>query len=168
MSIVVFCFMVICGAVLQAIFPAWAIFGGVRPPVLPSLMLYYALTRERWPALGFAFAIGLVQDAMCFIPLGYSSACFCLVACCVNYFRDRLYVRHWITHATLGAVGCAAISLMLFVLLRGGSYLGMPLAVLPRRVIAVATLGVITGPVVFSCAELLEKRLGLVPVGRVA
>jgi rod shape-determining protein MreD len=167
MTGVVMTFMLVLGAVLQAVVPSWAILGEARIPILLGCVLYYALTRPRNTALQAAILAGLLQDALCMIPLGYSSFCFCIVALLANRVKDEVFSHQWFTHLLFGAVANGGMMLVLYVLLVRGGVLSMAVGTLVLRTFGAMLLGAVVTPVTFHAAQVLERRLGLMEVRRV-
>lgn len=151
-----------CGAILQALMPAWTWFGFVKPPVLLGLVMYYAFTRGRGFMLLTAVTAGVLQDALGMIPLGYSAACFCAVGLLVQRFRDVVFIFRSVTHVVVGALGHGlATVLMALLLVHDDRVVWMP-GWTVSRVVGSIVLGAITVPLVFRAAEILDVKLGLV------
>lgn len=117
MTIMVICFMVVMGSVVQAVAPTSFWLGETKPPVLLGIVIYCALMRERSVMLSAACLSGLFQDALSMIPLGYSSFCFCSIGWCIERWKDHLYTLHVVTHVFLGAVAHIALLWMLYAFL---------------------------------------------------
>jgi cell shape-determining protein MreD len=150
-----------CCAVLQALLPAWAWFGFVKAPLLMGAVMYYAFTRGRGMVLSAAVLAGVMQDALGMIPLGYSSACFCIVGLLVQRFRGVVFVFRSVTHVVMGGLGNGLTTLVLVLLLAHDQLLAwVPGWTLSKLVGAIA-LGALTVPLVFRTIELLELKLGV-------
>ena len=165
MSFLVMVVMLLCAAVLQAILPTLSLLGNAPVPLMPGLVVYYALTRRL--ATGFKAAIlaGIFQDALCAIPLGYSSFCFCVCTWLINRVREEVYTRSWITHFLFGALINGGITCGLFVLLRSGRMLALPLYQALLKIVGAAILGGVMTPLIFKGADLLERKLGIAMMG---
>ena len=162
MNVITMLFMLVCGAVLQAVIPTGAVLGGARVPVLQGLVIYYALMRPQGAALRAAMLAGFFQDALCMIPLGYSSFAFCISAWLVNRIREEVFVHHWTTHMLFGALANTGVTIFLFVLLTQGGSLVMNMHALMLKVFGVAIMGAVVVPFVFRAAMALDTKLGLV------
>lgn len=150
------------GGVLQAVLPTAAWLGGIRPPILLSLTLYYALTRDRIP-VGAALTAGLIQDALGMLPLGYSSLCFCGAAWLANRFRDAVFAGEWFTHAVFGALLAGVCTGALYVMLKvtaAPEPFHIPLARVAFKITASLILGAVCAPLVCGGMERLERALG--------
>ena len=160
MIFVVMLFSLVCGAVLQAVFPTWLWLGEAGAPVLLGLVLYYALTHDDLIMWLAALSAGLLQDALGMIPLGYSSFCFCVVAWIVSRFRETVFSGDWPAHLMFGGVCGAGVSLVLSILLaQNGSLVIHPgWAVL--KTFGAGLLGAVVVPFEFRLMESLDRMLG--------
>jgi rod shape-determining protein MreD len=161
-------FLLVCGAVLQAVIPTGYLVGHARLPVLLGLVVYYALTRRRGPAMRAALLAGFFQDGLSLIPLGYSSFVFCLVAWLINSIRDEVYIHHWTTHVVCGALGNGFQAAILYILLTQAGNLALPASGAALKMGGALCLGAFTVPVIFKAAQTLEEKLGLVEAGSIA
>lgn len=150
----------IAGAILQTLSPVAPVLGGARAPFLLSVVLYYALTRERRPMLTASILAGVVQDSLSRIPLGYSCVCFCAVGLVVNAIHEMLFNRSLITHVLCGALAAGAATAMLFGLLARGGLVGATGAAPWVKLGGTALLGMATTPLVFRVMDWLDQRLG--------
>ena len=155
-------FCLFLGAILQAVTPAWARFGYAKAPVLLGLVIYYAFTRERHWALIAAILAGILHDAQGQIPMGYSAACFVVVALTMHRFRDTMFVFRTVTHCVMGAASAGLVTVaMALLLVQEGLIEPLP-GWLISKVIGVTILGAIAVPVIFRLTGVLDHRLGLV------
>ncbi len=154
-------FLLVCGAVLQAIVPTGPAMGQVRLPVLLGLVIYYSLLKPRKTALNAALLAGLLQDALSMIPLGFSSFCFILTAWIINSWREEVFTRHWLTHMLLGLAAVPANLLVMFVLLTQARVLVLPWSGLLLKLWGSIVTGAIFVPLVCRAAETLEVKLGM-------
>lgn len=160
MTVVVMLFALVCGVVVQALLPAFPLLGLAKPPVLLALVIYYAFTRSRGTLLLAAILAGVLQDAQSRIPLGYSSACFCLTGLVVFRFRDVVFGLRSVTHMVVGGLASAGITAVLALLLSlEGLVVFLPGGFL-AKVLGAGLLGVVTVPVGFRCVEFLDVKLG--------
>lgn len=150
------------GAILQAVLPAWDRFGYAKAPVLLALVVYYAFTRERHWAIVAALVAGILHDAQGRIPMGYSAACFVVVALTIYRLRDTMFVFRTVTHCVMGAASAAAVTVAMAVLLVQEGLIEPLPGWLASKVIGVTLLGAVAVPVVFQLAGVLDHRLGLV------
>ncbi len=151
------------GALLQALLPAWGLLGQACWPVLPAVVLYYSLRHTRALALAAALLAGFLQDALSFIPLGYSSALLVGMVWLVGRFRDEIFIGDPLTHAVLGAVFAAAMTLALYLMLRQTGALTPAPGWLVRKLAGSLVTGALTMPAVFRLLDRMEVPLGLAP-----
>jgi rod shape-determining protein MreD len=158
--IVAMFFCLVCGSVLQAIFPTWLWLGEAGAPVLLGLVLYYSLAHDDWLMWLTALSAGILQDALGLIPLGYSSFCFCVVAWIVSRFRETVFTGDWPAHIVFGALSSGGVSLFLSIMLsHGGSLMIHPgWAVL--KTFGALLLGAVIVPFEFRLMEALDRTLG--------
>jgi len=158
--VVVMFFCLVCGAVLQAVWPTWLWLGQASAPFLLGLVLYYALSHGDGFMLLAAVLAGLLQDALGLIPLGYSSFCFCLTALIVSRFREMVFSGDWPAHILFGAVAAAGVSLVLSLLLShdGRLLIGPGWTIL--KAFGAGLLGAIVIPFEFRVLEALDRMLG--------
>lgn len=150
----------ISGLVAQLLTPGMARLAGAKAPVLLAIVVYYALTRPRSSALAIAFWSGLLVDVLSPIPLGFSAACYVVVALVVGCFRNLVFDDTIITPAFFGGVASFAVTLALYALLvtRGG-YAGASMAWIVVKAVATAGLGVLVTPPVFVAARSMDHVL---------
>lgn len=158
MSIVLFIFMLLVGATLQAVWPGGGALGALRPPLLLGVALYYALARRAW-LWPTALLAGLLQDALGPMPLGYSMACFVGVALGAAQIVERLPVA-WLARALTGAVAAGLTMSAAGLLLWSGGRIHPGFAILPARAAAAALAGAVAIPVEFRLLQWLETMLG--------
>ena len=156
----------LCGGVLQAVLPTWAAAGQMPVPVIPSLVVYYALTRGRATAFWIAVAAGLVQDALGIVPLGFSSCCFAVAALLLNRYREEVFEWEGLTHMILGGATAAGVTLALGLLLGAAAEMHLPAGRIVLKTLGAAMLGVATTPLVCRGVRNLDVMLGLVQEGR--
>lgn len=160
MSLLVMIFALLCGATAQAVLPSWTLLGTARPPVLLSVALYYAMTRDRKMMLTAALLAGLLQDALSLIPLGYSSILFVVVASMVSRFRELVFVYRGMTHLILGAMASAVVTLGLGALLVLNGQISFYAAGLLSRMLGALVIGALLTPVIFRIIEFVDVHLG--------
>lgn len=151
---------IIIGAVAQAVFPAFSWLGQVNAPVLLGLVIYYALAHSRGNMLQAAIFAGLLQDALCMIPLGYSSFCFCIVAIVVSKFKDIVFVHESVTHMLFGALASGAVTLVLYGLLSVAGLVTLAPGWTILKVVGSMFLGAIIVPFEFELVAALDRMLG--------
>jgi len=154
--------MVMIGAtLLQALLPDWAVLSHARYPVLLGVVLYFALNHNLWIVIPVAFAAGLIQDGLGFVPLGYSSLLFCGVALVAAHYRQLVLADAAITAIFFGGIASLTVSLSLYLLLLSGGYISCSGTTALVRILGSGLLGTITVPAVFVCMKLLYHALDL-------
>ncbi len=151
---------ILVGAVAQAVFPTFYWLGQVNAPVLLGLVIYYALAHSRGTMLQAAIFAGLLQDALCMIPLGYSSFCFCIVAVVVSNFKDMVFVHESFTHMMFGAIASGAVTLALYGLLSAAGLVSLAPGWVFLKGVGSVLLGAILVPFEFEFIEGLDRMLG--------
>lgn len=164
MIALVMVFMLICGAVAQMVLPRWAFLGLAVFPILPALILYYALARSYWTAMMAALGGGLLQDAAGMVPLGYSSICFCILVWVISKFRSEFYARSLPAQIVLGLASNVCITFLLYLFLRQGGYLLVSWRSFLWKLNGALWLGAVVTPVVFFVADFVDRKLGMANV----
>lgn len=153
-------FVMIVGAVLQAVIPSWTHLGDSKAPILLGIVLYYALTRERNAMLRAAIFAGVLQDALGMSPLGYSSFCFCIAGLATNRFKDIVFGYRAVTHMMFGALGYLITTLMMSFLLSSTGFITPYPQWVILKCAGSLVLGAIAVPFVFRAVEDLDRFLG--------
>jgi rod shape-determining protein MreD len=93
------------GALCQLFLPAWPFFGGVKPPVLAALVLYYSLNcapREMWIAVFWA---ALLHDGLSVGRPGPALIAFPVIGYLAHRVRLEIFVDGLVTQIIVGALG---------------------------------------------------------------
>lgn len=154
--------LIVLAALLQAVLPGTPWLGHAKVPALMAVVVYYALARDRSAWLTAAIIAGLVQDGMGFIPFGYSSFAFCVMALMVARFKDLVFVHEAITHMLFGLLAAAGVTLILFILLRTGSQLHMGMGAGLHKTLGTALLGAVATPILFLACAHMDQLMGVV------
>ncbi len=162
MNLLVMLFLLMCGAVIQAVIPASPALGQAKVPALAAIVVYYALARQRGDMLWAAILAGLVQDGLGLIPFGYSSFAFCLMALMIARFKDLVFVHETLTHMIFGVLMAAGSTLILFVLLTFTGLIQMPVAQALHKAAGGALLGAVATPLIFHGCVRMDRLMGLV------
>lgn len=150
-------------ALLQTLIPAAAWLGMAKVPLLLGAVVYYALLHRRGPMLIAAFAAGLLSDALGFVPLGYSSFCFCLFGLTIQQLKGYLFRESVVTASVLTGAGvmlysgAMAVALLFVVeepLIRVGA------GRLALRTCGAALLAFAGTPPLFAVAFALDRLIG--------
>ena len=154
-------------AALQGLWAPWVRLGGVKPPLLLCVALYYALVHDRGMALTAAILAGLLLDALSLIPLGYSSFIYTLIVVALGHWRERIFVRQVWTHIFCGALAGVAALWAVWIILAAQNLIPLALPLLLARTLGALLLGAVTLPVMYQVIFLLDGWVGNVE-GRTA
>ncbi|MDA0576514.1 MAG: rod shape-determining protein MreD [Verrucomicrobia bacterium] len=160
MTWVIMFFAGVGAAFVQAHFPAPMLLGQVKWPLLIGVVLYYALQREPEDMLVAAAFTGFLQDALSPAPLGMSAVVFACIGWCVARFRALVVSDTVITQAFFGLVGAGIAALALYVLMRVGGLLGLPLGQGIHKIVGSAVEGALATPLVFMVVGKLDRMVG--------
>jgi uncharacterized membrane protein YccF (DUF307 family) len=105
-------------AILQAILPTAVPFFGARLELLPVLAVFFALNLPVASALVWIFAAALVADTLSAMPFGLSVVPFCGVGAVLSAGREMIFREKIEAQAFVGGAATAAISTILWMLLR--------------------------------------------------
>jgi rod shape-determining protein MreD len=94
--------LLVVGAILQTMLPAWTAFGSLEAPLITGLIIFISLHTNRSRMLYAAVLAGLLHDAFCPAPLGLSIPFFTVLAIGINWIRDEVFDMP-ATYAVLGA-----------------------------------------------------------------
>lgn len=149
----------IAGALLQQLLPVWPLFGGVKPPILASLALYYALRRDHadmWLAI---IAAALLRDGLDLGPFGTAMIVFPVIGIIAQRIRNEVFSDGFFTQLTFGALlGLSITFVALFIYgITGQRPLHLGIAML--RLFGSFCLGMITFPMVSLAINKLEAAL---------
>ncbi len=147
------------GALLQQLLPAWPLFGGIKPPVLAALALYYALRRENadmWVAI---CAAALLRDGLDLGSFGPASVAFPVIGIVAQRIRNEVFSEGLFTQLFFGAVlglFCTFVALVIYGI-TGQRPLSPGMSFL--RLFGSFWLGMITLPIVSLAINKLEAAL---------
>lgn len=138
----------IVGALIQLFFPAWAWFGGVKPPVLLALMLYYALRRSSQGMWVVLIGAAILQDGLDLGGFGPALIGFPLVGVVVHRIRKHVFIDGLVAQIVLGALGSMMVMWVaaLFYRITGVRPVSVGYAFL--RILGAGILGMIVFPLV--------------------
>lgn len=148
-------------AVLQAVWPAWGVFGQSKVPVLPAVVLYYTLTRPPGMTVLAALGAGLLQDALSRTPLGYSSFIYLITAAAMTAFKELIFVHKTMTHIVIGALGNLMMTLGMLILLSVGNMIQPTPGWVVRRLGGALLLGILAVPILMAILDWVDRSLGL-------
>ncbi len=149
------------GTLLQAHLPGISLLGGIRWPILISIVLYYALNHRGVAGALCALGAGLLMDCLSFVPIGFSVLFFCLAAWLSDRCRQWVLPDAVVTSMFFGGLSNLLYAMFLYILLlRNGTHYGLILTGI-LRIFGSGLLGALTAPVVFFVLSRLHKSLDL-------
>lgn len=160
MTYIIMILLLITGATLQTLSPAFGILGQVKIPILLAFVVYYSLNRNTFTMLIAAFTAGILQDALSLSPLGYSSAIFMFIGWLMSRYRGLVMADSFITPVIFGAGTGIVVTLMHALLLAHNDLINFnPFWILLRMVGSGFLCALIT-PVVFILTKTLDRSVG--------
>jgi len=160
MTWLIMMFMLIAGAMIQTVIPACGWLGGVKIPVLLSVVLYYALTRNFVVTLAAAFFAGFLHDVLSLMPLGHSVFCFCAAGWLAGYFKNLVLTDSLFTTIIFGGIANSVITLVFCMMLLQDGAIFCSWGRIALKTAGSLLLGMIFTPVIFSLAGRLDKLVG--------
>lgn len=160
MTVIVFLFVTLLSAALQATIPTLVWTGHATMPFLLSVVIYYALTHRIGRVAPAAVMVGLLADSLGMLPLGFHAFCYAVAGLVIAQFRGSMAVRAWTTHAFLGASANLLVTLAAWVLLAVDGDLQWPLPWLLLRFAGSLLTGALVTPILFAAMSRLDHRLG--------
>lgn len=165
MTPVIMALMMMAGAVAQSVAPPFTVLAQAKVPVLMSLVIYYALARERGVMVCSAITAGLIEDALSFSPLGYTACLFCVIGFMLNRVKDVVASDSPFAAAFLGGLLGGSAALVTYFLLgfdeTGGAQ--STLGWMTVRTLGAGLLGALVTPLTVLVMRRVERLLGTVP-----
>ena len=162
MNIIVMGLALMGAVMVEMLCPVWIFMGQAKPPLVMSVVLYYALNRPLALMLSAAVLGGVLNDSINALPLGYSSLCLVGIGLVARSYRDVVFSGRWITHMVFGAMAGVGLTLVLFGLLwltdSGGREMSGVWVSL--KVLGVGIYSVALVPVVCRVMERLDHMVG--------
>jgi cell shape-determining protein MreD len=149
----------VCGALIQQFLPSWPIFGGIKPPVLMALVLFYALRREGAEMWGGILFAAILQDSLEYGKFGPMLLIFPAIYVVANKVRTEIFADGIVTQIFFGAA-TGLVAMMVTIMFYGITdqrpmHFGHNL----MRLIGAGLLGGGTLPIVSFCMRKLEAAL---------
>lgn len=160
MTILIFLFITLVSAALQATIPTLRIAGFAPMPFLLGVVIYYALLHRTNRMIPAALLIGILGDSLGMMPLGFSSLCYAITGSIIAHFRDVMTVRSWSTHAFLGATANFATTFVTWLLLSKDDLVQWPWNWLFLKFVGSLFTGAIIVPLMFAVLERIDHLLG--------
>lgn len=162
MNIVVLAAALFAGSFVEYMTPAWRLIGYAEPPVVLSIVIYYALNRSCGLMIAAAVAGGIICDALESFPPGTSVACLCLIGAVVRGFREVVFIGRWATHMFFGAAGAAGYGLGLFSILAMCEpvFREAGFSRIAAKIAGMCLLGALVTPLIFRLMRWLDVMMG--------
>lgn len=160
MTMVIFLFVTLIAATLQAAVPAFAATGYAPLPFLLGVVIYYALTHRASRMVQAAVLIGILDDSLGMMPLGFSSFCYAAIGLLIAHFRGMMTVHSFTTHAFLGAVANLAGTVVAWLLLLNEGELYWPWHWVLFKCAGSLVTGAFLVPVIFAVLYRLDHVMG--------
>ncbi len=152
--------LLLAAALAQSLFPPVAWLGHVKWPWLLSVTLYYAMRRERKTLLVAAMAGGLLQDALCHSPLGFSPLLFLAVGWPASACKSLVMTETAPTAAAFGSILTGVFVLVGGLWLHVTGAASVSAAGWLGKALGSALLGAVCTPSICSAAGSLDMLLG--------
>jgi rod shape-determining protein MreD len=166
MNLVIMAVALLIGAMAQQVLPGLTLLGQAKAPLVLSVVLYYALHRSLALLMTAAIAGGLLCDSLEALPMGYSTAVFCVLGTVAWLYRNVVFSARGVTHMVFGLLAGLGLTFGLYGLLliseeslREVSWFWIAL-----KAIGTALLGMILAPIVFAVLERLDRLTGNITV----
>lgn len=150
---------IVAGALVQMMLPGWALFGGIKPPILLALALYHALhceARGMWTAVALTV---LLQDGLDLGSFGPALLAFPILGLLAQRVRFEIFIDGLVTQVVCGALGAmfAMFVCVLVYAINGQRPVHFGQALL--RMAGSGLLGMATLPLVSVLMKTLEDSL---------
>ena len=147
------------GALVQLFLPPWPMFGGIKPPVLASFALYYALHRSprgMWIAVFWA---ALLQDGLALGGFGPALIGFPVIGVLAHRVRLEIFVDGAVTQMFFGAAGAMLVTLLTLVIYSVTGQRPFHFGYALLQIIGSGVLGMVMLPLVSVVMKKLENAL---------
>ena len=160
MNFILMILLLLTGATVQTLLPAYAILGQVKIPVMLALIIYYALNRNISIMLIAALLAGILQDSLSLSPLGYSSAIFIFIGWIISSYRGLVTVDSFMTPIVFGAIAGITVTLMQVLLLAYSGLINIQPLWIILRILSTGFLCALITPVIFILTRTLDRAVG--------
>lgn len=150
---------ILIGALLQQLLPGWSLLGGIKPPILAALVVYYALRREKQEMWLTILLIALLYDGLEIGTFGPALLAFPIIAVVANRVRNEVFSDGLVTQMIFGVFAsfCITFSALLIYTASGQRPFNFGLSLL--RLFGSIWLGMATLPLVSWAISWLENAL---------
>ncbi|MDF7801741.1 hypothetical protein P4C99_19845 [Pontiellaceae bacterium B1224] len=150
------------GALFQQFLPGWAIFGGMKPPILAALVLHYALrtdSRNMWMAI---IPAALLQDGLNLGSFGPALLTFPIIGMVAHRIRNEVFADGVVTQLFMGAVIGLFFTFVSLLIFTASGQRPFHFGQAMLRLIGSFVLGMITlpllSPAILQLEALIPKR----------
>lgn len=147
------------GALVQLFLPAWPFFGGIKPPVLAALVLYYSLNRaprDMWLAVFWA---AVLHDGLDLGAFGPALLAFPVIGFLAHRIRFEIFVDGVVTQFIVGALGAVLAMLVMVLVYAITGQRPFHFGYTMLRLIGSGLLGMVTLPLVSFGVNKFEAAL---------
>lgn len=151
--------LVVLASSFQAVIPAIRIAGEAKLPILLGVVIYYALAGNTVHMVVSCFVAGFLQDALSYIPLGYSSLLFLLIGFIASRFKRFIRKESLLPPLILGGLSSVLITVVTYILLRRRNLIvAMPIGVFFKS-IGTGIIGALITPLVYWIGRLFDSAV---------
>ena len=150
--------LLLAGTSLQTLLPGPAWLGSHEWPILLALTLCVALRADRARAVYTGVLAGLLHDAFCPAPLGYSLPFFLLIALGVYAIREEVFGDNILTYTVIGPLAGLLQTVYFSILFAAAGMRPLGAGSLTIRLLGSFLLGALTAPLVYMLLETLPTR----------
>jgi rod shape-determining protein MreD len=147
------------GALLQESLPAWPLFGGLKPPILAAMVVYYALRRDNRDMWLVVFAAAVLQDGLDLGTFGPALLAFPSVGILANRIRSEIFADGLVSQLLFGAAVGLFTTLTTLLIYAASGQRPMPFGMVLLRLSGSFWLGMATLPLVSFSINKLEASL---------
>jgi rod shape-determining protein MreD len=151
--------MLAVGALVQQILPPVPLFGGVKPPIMAALALYYALRRNRndmWLAI---FVAALLSDGLDLGSFGPALLAFPVIGILAHRVRNEVFSDGIVSLLFFGAATGVFTTFVTILVYSFSGQRPVPFSMALLRLVGSFCLGMITLPLVTLAINKLEAAL---------
>jgi cell shape-determining protein MreD len=144
------------GALIQLQVPPWPQLGGMKPPILMALVIYYAMHASAGEVKAAVCWAALLYEGLEFGGIGPGILTFALLAWGVYRVRFEIFVDGMGTQGLFGLIGGIVLVLVAMILYGLTRQRPVQMGLLFRQFLGAGVLGMITLPLVCFFVKHLE------------
>lgn len=151
--------LLMAGALLQQVLPGWPLFGGLKPPILACMVLYYALRRDNRDMWLVVFCAAILHDGLNLGSFGPALLAFPAIGHLANRIKSEVFADGLVSQLVFGAATGLFTTLVALLIYSITGQRPAPFGLTLLRLFGSLWLGAATLPLVSLAINKLEAAL---------